>query len=146
MGHQLQYAPALFELHNFAQRQARGLEPPLALRSTQDTTIIAMLVSLGVWDGVWPPYTDTMVLETYRARSNTSRSLFRLLRHGKALRFQSDHKPVVEGLYDLEQFLPSAVSRLRDKNMWSSLCKRPFHESSTVLAGVAVATPAESKS
>ena len=61
-------APVLIELEHFMIMQATQGSPLLAMWATHDTTILVFLAALGVWDGQWPPYTDTVVLEVYKEK------------------------------------------------------------------------------
>jgi len=115
--------PALLELQDLARRQAEGKErKALALWATHDTVILPMLVSLGVWDGVWPQYTEAILLEVYREKANGGKAWVRLLRRGEPLEVPSCHPLGPGGLCDLEHLLPKEVARLRDLPVREQLC------------------------
>ena len=129
---QLLAAPALVEIDQFLQQQAafESLAPldapnymPLALWATHDTTILVLLVALGVWDGQWPPYTDTLLLEVYRS-SDGQETFFRWLHRSVALKLpwcqqESGH---ILGLCSLRSFLPPAMRRFRDMKTYRRVC------------------------
>jgi hypothetical protein len=59
---------------------------PLTLVSSHDTTLIQLLVAMDLWDGQWPTYAETIILEAYQATSaGKVENFFRLLRRGKPL-------------------------------------------------------------
>jgi len=134
-------APALLELQDFARRQASGAENrTLALWATHDTTIIPLLVALGAWDGVWPQYSESLVLEVYRAsEASGGRAFVRLLRRGKPVTIPSCGSSGPLGLCDLEQFLPGNIVALRDPAVWESACALDKSQ----LAGASVTPAAE---
>lgn len=131
-------APALLELQDFAWRQANGsAASELALWVTHDTTIVPLLVTLGAWDGMWPQYAESLVLEVYRAQTNTgNRPLVRLLRRGRPVDIPSCHPLGPAGLCDLEHLLPDDVSSLRDPAQWARRCS----EDAALVVPLAAAT------
>lgn len=99
-----------------------------ALWATHDTTILVMLVALGLWDGQWPPYTDTLVLEVYKelkqqGSQRGGRAFVRLL-HGSTvlhLPWCKVHE-TIPGLCSVESFLPPAIERFRDMKAYRRAC------------------------
>jgi len=80
----------LFDLQDMFEAQVKNngdaSAPPLALTSTHDTTLIQLLVAMDLWDGQWPTYAETLILEAYRNISaGEVKASFRLLRRGKPL-------------------------------------------------------------
>ena len=126
---QLLAAPALLELDQLLQHQADETDSAaFALWATHDTTILVMLVALGLWDGQWPPYTDTLVLEVYKelkqqGSQRGGRAFVRLL-HGSTvlhLPWCKVHE-TIPGLCSVESFLPPAIERFRDMKAYRRAC------------------------
>lgn len=42
----------------------------LNIYSGHDDTVISLLVSLGIWDGVWPPYASMFIIEVSMFETN----------------------------------------------------------------------------
>jgi hypothetical protein len=124
---QLLMAPALLELENFLTSQADGLGPLVAFWSTHDDTMVSMLVALGIWDGIWPPYTDSLVLEVYRSKNDHRRRYFRWVRFGKQLALPWCRGEAVgpSGLCDVRSFLPKEIAVLRDTQRYAEECAIP---------------------
>ena len=126
---QLLAAPALLELDQVLQHQADETDSTaFALWATHDTTILVMLVALGLWDGQWPPYTDTLVLEVYKELreqgSQGSGGAFVRLLHGSTvlrLPWCKVHGRI-PGLCSVQSFLPPAIERFRDMNAYRRAC------------------------
>lgn len=63
--------------------------PKFFLISGHDTTLLPMLVSLGVWDKVWVPYASMLIIEVYTTDTNNQKFpsgfVFRLLYNGRAI-------------------------------------------------------------
>jgi len=104
-------APVLLELQRFAEQQlllGSGAQR-LALWGCHDTFITTLLVALGVWDGVWPGYSHTLVLEIYRATK--------------------------AGLCDLSKLVSAEVGKwAEDTKAWSEYCYGPSGSDETVMA------------
>lgn len=71
-------------------------EPSLYLVSAHDTTLVPLLVALGVYDGNWPPYASYISFELWEDSSadETPNYLVRVLFNGEALplpRCEVDH-------------------------------------------------------
>ena len=130
---QLLAAPALMELDQVMQQQAQNARnvpnisstdhTPLALWATHDTTILVMLVALGLWDGQWPPYTDVLVLEVYET-SDGRGALFRLLHRSTVLQLPwcRPESTQIPGLCSVTSFLPAAIQRFRDLKVYRQVC------------------------
>ena len=133
-------APALIELDQLLQQQAENLETgaltnasasPLALWATHDTTILAFLVALGLWDGQWPPYTDTLVLEVYKS-SRTRGAFFRLLHRSTVLHLPwcKPDSLQIAGLCPVASFLPPAIRKFRNMQVYRAACSKAVSLSS----------------
>lgn len=137
-GVRLLAAPALLELAEFLTQQATGVGPQLALWATHDTTIIVLLAALGLWDGQWPPYMDSLVVEVYRAAEG---AYFRMVHGGKALELPwcaHEQLAMGHGLCPVGQFLPDDIAAYRDPRLLAADCAEPSFlaepESSSSLA------------
>lgn len=69
-------------------------KPKILLISGHDTTLIALLTSLQIWDGKWPPYASMFVIETYL--TSTNQIAFRLVYNGQVI------TPMMESCPDAE--------------------------------------------
>jgi hypothetical protein len=125
---QLLMAPALIELETYIGQQVSDEGPLVSFWSTHDNTMIAMLVALGIWDGVWPPYTDSLVLEVYRSKDAKKQAYFRWLRSGKQMVLPWCHgiKAGPAGLCKVEHFLPEEIAALRPDDSYKHACKLPI--------------------
>jgi len=127
-------APVLIELEHFMIMQATQGSPLLAMWATHDTTILVFLAALGVWDGQWPPYTDTVVLEVYKESNSTSlsnESYFRFLHHGVPVVFpwcETQEKEIrsdlIPGLCNVKAFLPPWITPYRNMQRLRDACAR----------------------
>lgn len=128
-------APIALELERIASQQLMAADgggagaPSLALWGTHDTTIATLLVGLGLWDGVWPAYSEALVLEVYKA-PDVPRGLFRLLRGGHALRLPRCNA----ALCDLAELVPPNVRLLEDITRWAAACFTATGESASEAA------------
>ena len=114
--------------------QATQGSPLLAMWATHDTTILVFLAALGVWDGQWPPYTDTVVLEVYKESDSTSlsnESYFRFLHHGVPVVFpwcETQEKEIrshlIPGLCNVKSFLPPWITPYRNLQRLRDACAR----------------------
>ena len=114
--------------------QATQGSPLLAMWATHDTTILVFLAALGVWDGQWPPYTDTVVLEVYKESNSTSlsnESYFRFLHHGVPVVFpwcETQEKEIrsdlIPGLCNVKAFLPPWITPYRNMQRLRDACTR----------------------
>ena len=114
--------------------QATQGSPLLAMWATHDTTILVFLAALGVWDGQWPPYTDTVVLEVYKESNSTSlsnESYFRFLHHGVPVVFpwcETQEKEIrsdlIPGLCNVKAFLPPWITPYRNMQRLRDACAR----------------------
>eukprot|EP00441_Pelagodinium_beii_P039708 CAMPEP_0197643758 /NCGR_PEP_ID=MMETSP1338-20131121/16964_1 /TAXON_ID=43686 ORGANISM="Pelagodinium beii, Strain RCC1491" /NCGR_SAMPLE_ID=MMETSP1338 /ASSEMBLY_ACC=CAM_ASM_000754 /LENGTH=497 /DNA_ID=CAMNT_0043217045 /DNA_START=35 /DNA_END=1528 /DNA_ORIENTATION=- len=136
-------APVLAELEHFMLQQVTGSGPLMALWATHDSTIIIILSALGAWNGQWPPYTDTIVLEVYRESGvgKERRGFFRFLHHGTPITFPwcKSAEKQVDGLCDVHQFLPAALARLRDPELLRSECAKGEEATEAIVAVQATA-------
>lgn len=108
-------APVLVELEKFMYQQVKLSSPVLALWATHDTTILVLLAALGLWNGQWPPYTDTLVVEVYReTHGEAPASFFRFLHHGTPLVFPWCERRAIPGLCSLESFIPPWMVQFRN--------------------------------
>jgi hypothetical protein len=87
---QVMSAEVMFDLQDTFNAQVRKdgrRAPPLALYSTHDTTLISLLVSIGLWDGKWPTYAEAIIIEAYQkvGKNGEEEGYFRLLRAGRPL-------------------------------------------------------------
>ncbi|CAK9098608.1 unnamed protein product [Durusdinium trenchii] len=119
-------APALVELEDFILRQA-GNSMPLALWATHDTTILVLLAALGLWNGQWPPYTDTLLIEVYVKTGEIPMepaAFFRFLHHGHPVTFPwcETYFPELPGLCDVKSFLPPWIAPFRDLRRLRDAC------------------------
>ena len=124
-------APVLIELENFMIKQATQSSPMLAMWATHDTTMLVLLAALGVWNGQWPPYTDTIVLEVYKETSiSNSSAHFRFLHHGVPVVFpwcesiSNGQIPGVPGLCNLQSFLPPWIVPYRNMQHLREACAK----------------------
>eukprot|EP00928_Gymnodinium_smaydae_P004610 TRINITY_DN11568_c0_g2_i2.p1 TRINITY_DN11568_c0_g2~~TRINITY_DN11568_c0_g2_i2.p1 ORF type:complete len:491 (-),score=72.02 TRINITY_DN11568_c0_g2_i2:160-1632(-) len=112
-------APAIFELQDALRLQTSGTAATkLYIYGSHDTAMIAIMVMLGIWDGVWPAYTETMVLEAYRAKTDTSKQFFRLLRKGVPVRVPRCGGTVCH----IDVLLSSGPQHLRQADAWEKRC------------------------
>merc|ERR1719174_68721 len=120
---QLLMAPVLLELENYLLEQVAGTGPMVNFWSSHDETMISVLAALGIWDGVWPPYTDSMVLEVYRSKDK-KQAYFRWLRSAKPLPMPwcTGSKAGPSGLCKVEFFLPEEIKELRDQDVYNREC------------------------
>eukprot|EP00438_Fugacium_kawagutii_P007482 Skav230107 [mRNA] locus=scaffold283:180864:182225:- [translate_table: standard] len=125
-------APALIELEHTMASMLSQTRQSLAMWATHDTTILVLLAALGLWNGQWPPYTDTLVLEVYR-NDATGESYFRLLHHGNPLLLpwcetsqneQAHHSSLVPGLCNVKSFLPPWIAPFRDMKLLREACAK----------------------
>lgn len=119
-------APALVELEDFILRQA-GNSMPLALWATHDATILVLLAALGLWNGQWPPYTDTLLIEVYVKTGEIPMepaAFFRFLHHGHPVTFPwcETYFPELPGLCDVKSFLPPWIAPFRDLRRLRDAC------------------------
>eukprot|EP00815_Leptocylindrus_aporus_P002306 CAMPEP_0116049898 /NCGR_PEP_ID=MMETSP0322-20121206/69_1 /TAXON_ID=163516 /ORGANISM="Leptocylindrus danicus var. apora, Strain B651" /LENGTH=484 /DNA_ID=CAMNT_0003532365 /DNA_START=225 /DNA_END=1679 /DNA_ORIENTATION=- len=64
------------------------------LYSGHDDTLIALLASLEIWDGAWPPYASMFVIEIYKKDGDSnvlSQTVFRLLFNGVSITHRLDN-------------------------------------------------------
>lgn len=124
---QLLVAPILFELEDSLLLQAAGDGPMVGFWSTHDGTMVSMLVALGAWDGSWPAYTESLVLELYHSKDDKAQAFFRWLRGGKPLTLPwcptSSIGP--RFLCNIKNFLPGEISLLRDAKVYARECAVP---------------------
>merc|ERR1719487_3090669 len=83
--------------------------------------MISMLVALGIWDGIWPGYTDSMLLEVYRSTDDKNQAFFRWLRSGKPLQLPWCRSSDL-GLCNVKDFLPKDIRELRDSHRYAQEC------------------------
>eukprot|EP00931_Biecheleriopsis_adriatica_P115826 TRINITY_DN91579_c0_g1_i1.p1 TRINITY_DN91579_c0_g1~~TRINITY_DN91579_c0_g1_i1.p1 ORF type:complete len:507 (+),score=74.54 TRINITY_DN91579_c0_g1_i1:67-1587(+) len=116
-------APAIFELQDMLREQTTHSKHPLVIYGTHDTALVCILVALGAWDGKWPTYAETVVVEAYShqgaSRAGQSRAFFRLLRRGQALRL-----PGCGGrtICEVDVFSKLGPQALRDTATWRKQC------------------------
>ena len=120
-------APVLVELEDYMLRQAKNSTASLALWATHDTTILVLLAALGLWDGQWPPYTDTVVLELYTRTGEipSEPAFFRFLHHGHPLHFpwcKHSQEAPIPGLCSVKYFLPPWIAPFRDLQRLREAC------------------------
>ena len=73
----MQVGPLMHGLTTFLAGEHRDPSVELLYFSGHDTTLMPLLVALGVWeaegvDGVWPPYASTVLFSVWRAESSSS--------------------------------------------------------------------------
>jgi hypothetical protein len=101
------------------ERDRHASSPPLALVSSHDTTLIQLLVAMDLWDGQWPTYAETIILEAYQATSaGKVENFFRFLRRGKPLKIAACGGTIcpAEVLYKL------GMPMLRDPDQMDMYC------------------------
>lgn len=78
---------------------ASGKEPKLALMGCHDTTLSAMLATLGAFDEKWPPFTSSIAVETFRFKDQRTGIFDRLMgkkkEDGWFVRLRYNDKPLV---------------------------------------------------
>lgn len=83
-------APALWDLQDRLREQIHNRRNVhrLALYSTHDNVMVRLLSGVGLWDGEWPAYAETLILESWRTKSSrkgNTGGFFRIVRRGKPL-------------------------------------------------------------
>lgn len=122
-------APSLLELEHTMASMLSQRGQSLAMWATHDTTILVLLAALGLWNGQWPPYTDTLVLEVY---NSTGESYFRLLHHGNPLLLpwcetsdvETHHSSLLPGLCNVKSFLPPWIAPFRNMQLLREACAK----------------------
>ncbi|CAJ1417306.1 unnamed protein product [Effrenium voratum] len=118
-------APMWLELESFLHQQAQNATPSLALWATHDTTILVMLTAMNLWDGQWPPYTDTLVLEVYREKASQGvPNAYVRLSHRETplvLPWCQGSAPLPE-LCHVDSFLPPWLLPFRDEEHLRTAC------------------------
>jgi acid phosphatase len=59
----------------------------MALYGTHDTTVAALLSTMGVFDGRWPCFTSNITLELFKAQNGGLLSLFKPARYFVRVRY-----------------------------------------------------------
>ena len=102
-----------------------NLSPKMALISGHDTTIMPLLATLGLWDGVyWPPYASMFLIEVHETDQFASQRAFRIILNGEVLTPKMngcsselcDLTILTEAVKDFATSTPDCISRIDDTN------------------------------
>lgn len=117
-------APALFDLQDMLKLQTQRRGPKLALWATHDTAIIGLMVSLGMWDGRWPVYAETLVMESYASIDDdgVTQTFFRMILRGHPLKLPGCNSTICPAKF----FQTLGRQELRERTEWQKRCK-PQH-------------------
>jgi acid phosphatase len=89
----------LGDIKDRALQAVSGGDTKLALMGCHDTTLSAMLATLGAFDKMWPPFTSSIAVETFRFKDQRNGMFDRLLgkkkEDGWFVRVRYNDKPVV---------------------------------------------------
>eukprot|EP00930_Biecheleria_cincta_P088410 TRINITY_DN7763_c0_g1_i3.p1 TRINITY_DN7763_c0_g1~~TRINITY_DN7763_c0_g1_i3.p1 ORF type:complete len:495 (-),score=74.73 TRINITY_DN7763_c0_g1_i3:390-1874(-) len=133
-------APAIFELQDMLREQ--NSEPKvekMVLYGTHDNALVCILLALGAWDGKWPTYAETLVLESYRhTASDDGPAFVRLLRRGRPVSLPGCGGHTVCDVRDFQKLGPQ---KLRDPSAWHERCGGGLR-ATTMVSEVAPAAPA----
>lgn len=102
----LQMHPLMHEIaHRMLNRTRKYPGPRVVLYSGHDKTVKPLLMALGIYDGMWPPYGSRIVFEMY---SKDKQYFIKVLYNGKdktaKLRFCAEVE-LVDGLCPLDSFV-----------------------------------------
>eukprot|EP00427_Karlodinium_veneficum_P001712 CAMPEP_0169151412 /NCGR_PEP_ID=MMETSP1015-20121227/50812_1 /TAXON_ID=342587 /ORGANISM="Karlodinium micrum, Strain CCMP2283" /LENGTH=488 /DNA_ID=CAMNT_0009220829 /DNA_START=79 /DNA_END=1545 /DNA_ORIENTATION=+ len=120
----------LFDLQDTFEAQTKENRdtstPSLALISTHDTTLIQLLVAMDLWDGQWPTYAETLILEAYQGEvAGELRTSFRLVRRGQPLTIPGCGGKTI---CSAEVLMHLGIPSLRDPRQMSLYCYGLFPE------------------
>lgn len=89
----------LGDIRDRSTKISDGGDVKLALMGCHDTTLSAMLATLGAFDWKWPPFTSSITIETFRFKDQRVGMFDRLMRKKKEdgwfVRMRYNDKPIV---------------------------------------------------
>ncbi|EFC40539.1 acid phosphatase A domain-containing protein [Naegleria gruberi] len=91
-----------------------------------DTTLIPLLVTLNLYDGVWPPFASTLVFELYVNKLKRGQHFVKIVFNDKIMHFDAKDSIIQDaksGLVPFEEFERILKPYMVNYKEWKELCK-----------------------
>ena len=91
-----------------------------------DTTLIPLLVTLNLYDGIWPPFASTLVFELYVNKLKRGQHFVKIVFNDKIMHFDAKDSIIQDaksGLVPFEEFERILKPYMVNYKEWKDLCK-----------------------